>query len=79
MNKVTTKLIGHARVSTGGQDSDRQDTDLLAAVVLSADLHSDYGVSGTRDKRPGLNASRAKLCAGSALVITTLDRLGCLA
>lgn len=64
MNKATTKLIGHAHVSTGGQDSDRQEIDLLAAGVLPEDLHSDYGVSGTRDKRPGLNVARAKLFAG---------------
>ncbi|MDO2933448.1 recombinase family protein [Paeniglutamicibacter sulfureus] len=70
------KLIGYARVSTKGQDSDRQEVDLLAAGVLPADLHTDHGVSGARDKRPGLDAARAKLRAGDTLVITTLDRLG---
>ncbi len=73
MNK---KLIGYARVSTKGQDSDRQEVDLLAAGVLPVDLHTDRGVSGARDKRPGLDAARAKLRAGDTLVITTLDRLG---
>lgn len=70
------KLIGYMRVSTKGQDTDRQEIDLLAAGVLPVDLHADQGVSGARDKRPGLDAARAKLRAGDTLVITTLDRLG---
>lgn len=70
------KLIGYARVSTRGQDTDRQTADLLAAGVRRDDLYVDRGVSGARAARPALDRALDALHAGDTLVITTLDRLG---
>lgn len=71
-----SKLIGYARVSTRGQDFDRQQADLLAAGVRRDDLYIDHGVSGTRANRPEFDRAVAALHVGDTLVITTLDRLG---
>jgi DNA invertase Pin-like site-specific DNA recombinase len=71
-----SKLIGYARVSTRGQDFDRQQADLLAAGVRRDDLYVDHGVSGARASRPEFDRAIAALHAGDTLVITTLDRLG---
>lgn len=70
------KLIGYARVSTRGQDSDRQVEDITAAGVRVDDLYVDKGVSGARASRPAFDHARAALQAGDTLVVTTLDRLG---
>lgn len=70
------KLIGYARVSTRGQDTDRQTADLLAAGVRRDDLYIDHGISGARAARPALDQALEALHAGDTLVITTLDRLG---
>ena len=71
-----SKLIGYARVSTRGQDFDRQQADLIAAGVRRDDLYIDHGVSGARANRPDFDRAIAALHAGDTLVITTLDRLG---
>jgi DNA invertase Pin-like site-specific DNA recombinase len=71
-----SKLIGYARVSTRGQDFDRQQADLLASGVRRDDLYIDHGVSGARASRPEFDRAIAALHAGDTLVITTLDRLG---
>ena len=71
-----SKLIGYARVSTRGQDFDRQQADLRAAGVRRDDLYIDHGVSGARASRPEFDRAIAALHAGDTLVITTLDRLG---
>jgi DNA invertase Pin-like site-specific DNA recombinase len=70
------KLIGYSRVSTKGQNADRQEQDLLAAGVRRDDLYIDHGVSGSRDKRPALDAALETLHSGDTLVVATLDRLG---
>lgn len=70
------KLIGYARVSTRGQDTDRQTADLLAAGVRHDDLYIDHGISGARAARPALNRALDAVHHGDTLVITTLDRLG---
>jgi len=70
------KLIGYARVSTRGQDFERQQADLLAVGVRRDDLYIDHGVSGARASRPEFDRAIAALHAGDTLVITTLDRLG---
>lgn len=70
------KLIGYARVSTKGQDTDRQETDILAAGVRRDDLYLDHGVSGARASRAGLDQALAALQEGDTLVVATLDRLG---
>jgi DNA invertase Pin-like site-specific DNA recombinase len=71
-----SKLIGYGRVSTRGQDFDRQQADLLAAGVRRDDLYIDHGVSGARASRPEFDRAIAALHAGDTPVITTLDRLG---
>ncbi|MDQ0663383.1 DNA invertase Pin-like site-specific DNA recombinase [Arthrobacter ulcerisalmonis] len=70
------KLIGYARVSTKGQDTDRQEQDLLAAGVRRDDLYVDHGLSGAMARRPELDKAISALHDGDTLVITTLDRLG---
>ena len=70
------KLIGYARVSTRGQDMDRQVTDLLDAGVRRDDLYVDHGVSGARASRPSFDQAVGALHEGDTLVVTTLDRLG---
>ena len=70
------ELIGYARVSTRGQDTDRQQADLLAAGVRRDDLYTDQGISGARASRPEFDRAIAALHEGDTLVITTLDRLG---
>lgn len=70
------KLIGYARVSTKGQDTDRQETDILAAGVRRDDLYVDRGVSGAKATRAGLDQALAALQSGDTLVVATLDRLG---
>lgn len=70
------KLIGYARVSTKGQDADRQVTDLLDAGVRRDDLYVDHGVSGARASRPSFDQAVGALHEGDTLVVTTLDRLG---
>lgn len=73
---VRGKLIGYARVSTRGQETDRQEVDLIGAGVRRDDLYVDHGVSGARDKRPALDQCLSALHERDTLVITTLDRLG---
>lgn len=70
------KLIGYARVSTRGQDMDRQVTGLLDAGVRRDDLYMDQGVSGARASRPGFDQAVGALQEGDTLVVMTLDRLG---
>ncbi|SDL90252.1 Site-specific DNA recombinase [Arthrobacter sp. ov407] len=70
------KLIGYARVSTKGQDTDRQEADILAAGVRRDDLYMDRGVSGAKANRAGLDQALAALQEGDTLVVATLDRLG---
>lgn len=71
-----SELIGYARVSSRGQDSDRQQADLLAADVRRDDLYIDHGVSGARASRHEFDRALFALHEGDTLVITTLDRLG---
>lgn len=69
------KLIGYARVSTRGQQADRQVEDLMAAGVRRDDLYVDHGISGARTFRPGFDEALAALQSGDTLVVATLDRL----
>lgn len=70
------KLIGYARVTTRGQDAQRQIEDLLSAGVRRDDLYMDHGVSGVHASRPEFDRVMAALQDGDAMVVTTLDRLG---
>lgn len=73
---MAEKAIGYARVSTSGQDTDRQEQDLRAAGVRADDLYVDRGISGARTSRPALDRALTALEAGDTLVVATLDRLG---
>lgn len=73
---TTNKLIGYARVSTRGQDENRQLADLQKAGVRADDLYTDHGVSGGRASRPAWDRALAALEPGDTLVVTTLDRMG---
>lgn len=72
---MASKLIGYVRVSTSGQDYERQVADVLSAGVRRDDLYADR-VSGSRSSRPGLDAALGALQEGDTLVVCTLDRLG---
>lgn len=71
-----SRLIGYARVSTSDQSEERQVQDILAVGVRRSDLYVDHGVSGVREKRPGLDGALAAMEPGDTLVVATLDRLG---
>ena len=66
-------IIGYARVSTDDQILDLQ-TDALKRAGCGEILTDT--VSGSRAKRPGLDAALAKLGKGDCLMIWKLDRLG---
>jgi Site-specific recombinases, DNA invertase Pin homologs len=58
---ATGRLVGYARVSTGGQDLGLQLDALRAAGC--AEIHEDRA-SGATTKRPGLDAALASLTTG---------------
>ncbi|MCK6187376.1 MULTISPECIES: recombinase family protein [unclassified Pseudomonas] len=67
-------LIGYARVSTEEQNLDLQ---TQALQKLGCDkIYSDFGVSGAKNSRQGLDQAMARLRSGDKLVVWRLDRLG---
>ena len=66
-------IVGYARVSTEDQSLDLQ-TDALKRAGCGEILTDK--ASGSRAKRPGLDAALAKLGKGDCLMIWKLDRLG---
>jgi len=68
------KRVGYARVSTQDQKL-RMQLDGLNAVHCDL-IFSDHGISGLKDKRPGLDRALKALEPGDALVVFKLDRLG---
>jgi DNA invertase Pin-like site-specific DNA recombinase len=69
------RQIGYARVSTGAQDLSLQLDALHQHGCRKPLIFIDKG-SGTRAKRPGLEACLATLRAGEVLLVWRLDRLG---
>lgn len=69
----TVQLLGYGRVSTTGQNLERQ-LDALHAAGCSR-LFSDTA-SGAKANRPGIMALRETLRPGDTVLVTSLDRLG---
>jgi DNA invertase Pin-like site-specific DNA recombinase len=67
------RYVGYGRVSTHDQDLSLQITELTA---VGCDKIFTDKVSGTRNKKPGLDECLKILCAGDTLVVWRLDRLG---
>jgi len=72
--ELSGRLIGYARVSTEDQKL-RMQVDALSAAGCKQLFH-DHGVSGTKAKRPGLDAMLDFLRDGDTVIVYKLDRLG---
>lgn len=70
-------FIGYACVSTArqGQSLDTQREQLIEAGCVADHIYTDT-ISGTKWKRPGLDAALAYMSPDDTLVVTRLDRLG---
>ena len=68
-------LVGYARCSTDKQDLDAQRKALAALGVPPERIYLDFGLTGTRRDRPGLDQALAAVRAGDTLVVSKLDRL----
>jgi DNA invertase Pin-like site-specific DNA recombinase len=70
-----SRLVGYARVSTGGQDLDLQ-LDALAKFGVAKDLIFTDKASGASRDRMGLDACFKALRRGDVLMVWRFDRLG---
>lgn len=68
-------LYGYARVSTNGQNLDRQ-IDALTAVGVEVENIYQEKMTGTKSNRPKLKALLATVEAGDTVYIESLNRLG---
>jgi DNA invertase Pin-like site-specific DNA recombinase len=69
------RLVGYARVSTGGQDLDLQLDALEKCGVPKEMIFTDKASGASRD-RAGLDACFQQLRPGDVLLVWRLDRLG---
>lgn len=67
-------LIGYARVSTRGQDTEHQTAELVALGIPTDRIYLDTA-TGKNTDRPGLRTALAVLREGDTLTVTKLDRL----
>lgn len=67
--------LGYIRVSTIGQTLDQQRDALLAAGIQPEHMYEDT-ISGTKARRPGLDALFAYARPGDTITVVRLDRLG---
>src|SRR5213082_3355798 len=67
--------IGYARVSTTEQNLDLQRDALRKAGVSANHIYTDT-ITGTKEKRPGLEQALSHLREGDTLIVWRLDRLG---
>ena len=72
---MESKLYGYARVSTVGQNEDRQMFALTEFGVMEKNIILDK-ISGKDFNRPGYKRLLKKLRQGDTLVISSVDRLG---
>jgi len=70
-----SRLVGYARVSTGGQDLNLQ-LDAFQKLGVAKDLIFTDKASGAIRERPGLDACLRVLQYGDVLLVWRLDRLG---
>ena len=70
-----SRLVGYARVSTGGQALDLQ-LDALQKCGVAKELIFTDKASGAIRERPGLDACFHVLHRGDVLLVWRLDRLG---
>jgi DNA invertase Pin-like site-specific DNA recombinase len=75
MPKDDSRLLGYVRVSTGHQNTDRQEEALLKEGVAKRDIYIDKQ-SGKDFSRPEYQKLKGQLVAGDTVVILDLDRLG---
>lgn len=71
--RTSSRRLGYGRVSTTGQNLERQLDSLKQAGCSRA--FSDTG-SGAKADRPGITALRDHVRPGDTVVVTSLDRLG---
>src|SRR5258707_9998253 len=69
------RLVGYARVSTGGQELQLQLDALKKAGVAKSDFFTDKA-SAAKAARPGLDKCLHHLKPGDTLLVWRLDRLG---
>ena len=72
---MTEALIGYARCSTDAQDLTAQRDRLRDLGVAEERMYLDHGLTGTNQKRPGLDQALAAVRSGDTLVVPKLDRL----
>ena len=75
VNETAHRLIGYARVSTQEQELALQ-LDALEKVGCQKSRIFIDRMSGSKEKRPGLDKCMAELQAGDTLIVWRLDRLG---
>ena len=67
-------LVGYARVSTDGQNLDRQ-IDALKAVGVDSRVLYQEKITGTKKDRPELQRMLKELNEGDVVIITDLTRI----
>ncbi len=73
--KQDGRLIGYARVSSGGQELQLQLDALQKAGCSKKNVYTDK-VCGAKSARPGLDQCLLELKPGDTLVVWRIDRLG---
>lgn len=71
-----SKQFGYMRVSTKGQNEDRQFNDLLAFGIHERDIHLDKQTGTNFNRKSYLMLRDQLLRKGDLLVITSIDRFG---
>ena len=75
MNEKNSTAFGYARVSSEGQNPDRQLSALHTAGVLPENISIDH-MSGKDFNRPAWKRLVRKMKSGDVLVVSSIDRFG---